>query len=437
MDTPICEFLQNYCATDAARFHMPGHKGRLTLPTAWDITEVAGADALFEADGILLRSEENAAALYGASATLYSAGGSTLSIQTMLSLACRPGDVVVAARNAHAAFYHSCELLDLRPVYVLPDYADAHGVGGSLPPSRIADALTSHPEAKAVYLTSPDYMGHLADIERTAAVCQEAHLPLLVDNAHGAHLRFLPQDQHPITLGAAACCDSAHKTLPVLTGGGYLHLSPRYCRDEAKAAMARFGSTSPSYLILASLDQCNAYLAGEAKSDFAQLAKVHQRLSAVAQKAGWQPDLRTDPTKLTLDPSGLGYTGMEAAAYLRRQGIELEYAGPDRLVLLMTPCNREEDFDRLAAALASIPPREPIASVPFQPPAPVCRLSPREAAFAPAETVAVDDAGGRICAETKITCPPGVPLVAAGEEITTALQKVLKNCSIQTLKVVK
>lgn len=443
METPVYDFLRQYTESGTVRLHMPGHKGKLPHEalreiSQYDITEIAGADSLFEADGILAQSEENAAALYQTGATCFLAGGSTLGIQTMLACACSPGDTVLAVRNAHKAFINTCTLLDLRVRWILPVCRDSFGVSGTVTPEQVEAAL-SEGGARAVYVTSPDYMGYMSDVKAIAAVCKRYGVPLLVDNAHGAHLKFGAEDRHPISLGASMCCDSAHKTLPALTGGAYLHIAKDIpiSKETAKEKAALFGSTSPSYLILLSLDLCNAYLAEHGKEDFAKLAETADILRRAAQAAGFavQKGL-CDDTKLTLDGADHGLSGAELAEHFRQMGIECEYAGERHVVFMLSPQNTAEDISRLKEALLCAP----YGSRSFVTPdfaLPVCAMTPREAAFAPNERIRIEKACGRIAVQTRITCPPGVPIVTAGERIDKFVLNFLKNSGISFINVVK
>jgi len=267
MDTPVCDFVAAYEKSGAARLHMPGHKGKGPLGCEGrDITEIAGADSLYEAGGVIAASESNAAALFGASATFYSAGGSSQCVGAMLCLALQKSKsrVVLAARNAHKSFLHAAALLDADVRWLWPQPYSL--LRCPVTPDMLEAALAALPEAPAaVYVTSPDYLGNVQPVSQLAEVCHARGVPLLVDNAHGAYLHFLPKPAHPLDEGADLCCDSAHKTLPVLTGGAYLHLGHGILsaeEGEVRAALSLFGSTSPSYLILQSLDACNRSLAG-------------------------------------------------------------------------------------------------------------------------------------------------------------------------------
>ena len=315
MTTPICDFVRRYAAAGGTRLHMPGHKGRDVLGCeTLDITEIAGADRLYPAEGIIRESEENAASLFGSARTLYSTEGSSLCIRAMLYLvllhARQAGrkPVILAARNAHKTLMTAAALLDLDIRWLYAREGDL--LTCPIDPGDLDRAL-AETEPAAFYLTSPDYIGHLQDIAALAAVCHARGVPLLADNAHGAYLRFMEQDLHPMTLGADLCCDSAHKTLPCLTGGAYLHVgraAPPLFAREAEGALALFASTSPSYLILASLDAVNGLLGGELPGQLRRCAVRTGELKARLAAAGW---LMTgeEPMKITLCPKPRGYTG--------------------------------------------------------------------------------------------------------------------------------
>lgn len=424
MTTPLADFLRAYAASGTARLHMPGHKGRGPLGCeAWDLTEISGADSLYEAAGVIARSEENAAALFGSAATFYSTEGSTQCVKAMLFLALqnRPAGtppVIAAARNVHKSFVHAAALLDFEPLWLWPEEGTSSLCACPVAAEGLDRALSAldAPPA-AVYITSPDYLGNMADIPALAEVCRRYKTPLLADNAHGAYLRFLSPSRHPLDLGADLACDSAHKTLPVLTGGAYLHISktaPAAFRENARAALALFGSTSPSYLTLASLDLCSRYLS---ENYPARLAEAVRRLAALGKTLsanGWQVE-PSDPLRLTLRaPSGL--TGLDLADRLRRGGAECEYADRDFLVLMTTPENTPEDLARVSAALGeNRAPAAPAVSLPLAKGERV--LSIREALFAPQESVPAEESLGRVCGAPTVGCPPAVPIAVSGERI--------------------
>jgi len=442
MDTPIADFVRSYAVSGTSRLHMPGHKGTGPLGCeTFDITEVHGADTLYEADGIIAQSEANATALFGSGRTVFSTEGSSQCIRAMLYLAltCRPKGAkptVVAARNVHKAFVYAAALLDLDVVWLFPE-EDARSLCScritSETLARTLEELDAPP--CAVYLTSPDYLGGQADIAALAEICHRHGTILAVDNAHGAYLHFLAQPAHPLDLGADICCDSAHKTLPVLTGGAYLHVSkraPQAMVSGMKAAMALFGSTSPSYLIMASLDLCNRYLAEDFPGELATCAEKLDVLRRQLAESGWQVE-QTDPLRLTLN-SPEDTTGFALADRLRSRGVECEYADPEYLVLMATPCNKQEDFDLIAAVLG-------VNTAPTvnRAPLPVAigeqAVSIREALFRPHETIPASEGLGRICASPTVSCPPAIPIAVSGEVIGPDAMALFAHYGVETLDV--
>jgi len=424
MDTPICDFLREYAQSNTCRLHMPGHKGSAYLGIEHlDITEIKGADSLYEAEGIIAKSEANASKLFGCR-TLYSTEGSSQCIRAMLYLISlyakqrgrRP--LIAAGRNAHKAFLTAAALLDADICWLYPQNSVSY-LSCDLTAAELEAYLQSAKERPvAVYLTSPDYLGIISDIRAVAEVCHRYGVLLAVDNAHGAYLKFLPESLHPMDLGADLCCDSAHKTLPVLTGGAYLHLSAGMdaaVGEQAKNALMLFGSTSPSYLILASLDAANQFLANYPE----QLGKQIPKLEALKARLSQQGYVLygSEALKLTIQAKPYGYTGNLLAELLRQMKIEPEFADQDYLVLMLSAETGEEDLARLEQALCRIPPRTPVADEcpAFVPGEQVMTI--REAALACSELLPVEQCLGRILAVPTVGCPPAVPILVCGERI--------------------
>ena len=466
--TPIVDFVRRYAQSGTSRLHMPGHKGQSLLGfEPWDITEIKGADELYGADGIIAQSEANATRLFGTVHTYYSTEGSSQCIRAMLCLALQAAPaagqrpVLLAARNAHKALLYAAALLDFDIQWLWPAPQDA-GALCSCPVSaaKLTGALQGLAQQGkrpfGVYITSPDYLGGVQDIAALAEVCRDFDVPLLVDNAHGAYLRFLPQGgQHPIALGAAMCCDSGHKTLPVVTGGAYLHLGKNApIQDEAavRNALALFGSTSPSYLILQSLDKCNQVLSEGYPMRLLQccgyLTRLRRELNEAAEARHCPGPLALDgePLKVTLDAAVLGMTGTELADALRRAAIECEYADPRYLVLMFTPENPPRDGKRLLSAMRGI-----IAALPDELPQPEAlqgefaaleqqlhtRCSIRQAVFAPQERLPVAQAEGRVCAMPTVSCPPAIPIAVSGEVITPAAVRLMQRYHVTEVSVLR
>ena len=444
MNTPIADFVRRYAASGISRLHMPGHKGRSFLGCEpLDITEIAGADALYEADGIIAESERNASVLFGSARTVYSTEGSSQCIRAMLRL-CLSGrvsgdgrPVIVAARNVHKAFITACALLDVDVCWLWPEGERASLCACPVSAQTLActlDALSAPPAA--VYITSPDYLGNEAELAALSAVCHARGIPLAVDNAHGAYLHFLSPSRHPLDLGADLCCDSAHKTLPVLTGGAYLHIArcaPAYMAENAKQAMALFGSTSPSYLTLASLDLCNATLAEDYAARLEQTVGRLARLRRELSSLGWQT-LPSDPLKVTIDTASGGLTGAQLAERLRAGGVECEYADERCLVLMVTPENAESDLARISSACGQS--NRPTVCLPFPTVRAPRACSIREAMLAPQELVPAARSIGRICGAPTVACPPAIPVAVSGEFITEEAVEVFARCGVTSVSVV-
>ena len=424
MDTPICDFVREYAQSNTCRLHMPGHKGAALLGMEHlDITEIQGADSLYEAEGIIAKSEENASALFGCR-TVYSTEGSSQCIRAMLYLlslyAKQQGRKprIAAGRNAHKAFLTAAALLDVEVGWLYPQKPVSY-LSCDLTPEELEEYLQNLQEKPvAVYLTSPDYLGTVADIRGIAEVCHRYGVLLAVDNAHGAYLKFLPESLHPMDLGADICCDSAHKTLPVLTGGAYLHLSAGMdtaVGQQVKNALMLFGSTSPSYLILQSLDGANQQLEHYPERLRTQIPKLDALKERLCRQ-GYSL-YGSEPLKLTIQAKPYGYTADRLAELLRQQKLEPEFADPDYLVLMVSAETSEETVAHLEQALLQIPPQPPIAeeSPAFAPAEQV--MSIREAALACWETIPAEQSLGRILAVPTVGCPPAVPILVCGERI--------------------
>lgn len=487
MDTPIVDFVKKYCESGTVRLHMPGHKGRGELGVeGLDITEIHGADALYEASGIIKQSEANATALFGTQRTLYSTEGSSQCIRAMLYLAVqgysgKGKPVILAARNVHKSFIYASALLDIKVSWLYS--TDSTSICSCIiTPEALEKKLSSMKTMPAaVYVTSPDYLGGMSDIRALAEVCHRHHVYLLVDNAHGAYTHFLKKSLHPMDLGADMCCDSAHKTLPVLTGGAYLHIgkkAPETFAANAKSAMALFGSTSPSYLILQSLDLCNKAIADAdtphvttesceenalhvdsescttasscvatescttasscvaTESYTKKLADLIQRIDVVKKElktAGYEV-MTSDPLKLVLWvkngiklSEALSKSDASEKDHPANIAIECEYADDDYIVFMFTPSNTEADIRCLSEALLKywdemILSEQEKAFFYTRTGLMTVKnrqaVSIRKAFFAPHETVPVEKAAGRICASPLVACPPAIPIVISGERIS-------------------
>ncbi len=444
MNAPLYEFILKYSSENIARFHVPGHKGRWSETECCDITEIKGADVLYHENGILEESQKNAAYLFGTRKTLYSAEGSSLCIRAMLALVKMYAEkigkkpTVAAGRNAHKVFMTASALLGIEV-----DWLASESVSPLVSCKISSEGLAAYLEncsalPVAVYITSPDYLGNMADIKGLSEVCHRYSVLLIVDNAHGAYLNFLPENMHPIFLGADMCCDSAHKTLPVLTGGAYLHISkeaPLYLAENAKKSLALFASTSPSYLILSSLDEVNLYLDRRIEEDIAELLEIINKCKGIFEACG-RHFIGDEPLKITFPTKEFGYHGDEVADILRENQIECEYSDPDFVVCMISPFNSEDEIYKLFGVILCLPEKSEIKEA-----MPILRslerkMSVKDALFAPSKNTDIASAKGKILADACVTCPPAVPVAICGEVLDDAAVECFKYYGIESVNIV-
>lgn len=441
MKTPIVSFLKSYQEKSPVRMHMPGHKGAGILGfEGMDLTEIYGADELFAAEGIIKESEQNASNLFGCP-TYYSTQGSTLCIQTMCTILCQDAKSkgkkpkILAGRNAHRSFIHAAALLDfeIEWLYGNSDYLSCKIHAEDLEKAIIESLPT------AVYLTNPDYLGNLLDIKSLAGVCKKHNVLLAIDNAHGAYLRFLKDSLYPIDLGADLCCDSAHKTLPVLTGGAYLHLSDslnQVWKNDVKHFMEYFSSTSPSYLIMASLDAANEVLDTTFKKSLFECIQRVDGLKNTLVQHGYTI-LSGEPMKITISTKEFGYTGNEIANLLMECDIYPEFYDSDYIVLMPSPYNTKDDLKRLETCLCGIEGKPILVNKPPKLEQSKKAMNVRQALFSSSITLDVSKSLGQVCSSVTVSCPPAILPVIPGEVISESSIEVMKYYGIETIRVVK
>ena len=459
MTTPIFDFVKSYADKNPVRAHMPGHKGRGIFDAyKYDITEIDGADYLSEACGIIGESEKNASLLFGCD-TFYSTEGSSLCIRAMLFMIKKKAECekriprILAGRNAHASFVNACALLEIDVDWIMPLKSESYE-SCTITAEDVENCLSGK---DALYITSPDYLGNVSDIAGLAEICHRHGILLIVDNAHGAYLKFLDRSLFPIDLGADMCCSSAHKTLPVLTGGAYLHINGNadsFFEKNARQALSIFASSSPSYLILQSLDLCNDFLENEAikKKAFIKTAERVSRLKNSLKESGFTL-VGDEPLKLTIKFSNnRDILGIDCypADILKDEGIYVEYHDSNHLVMMFSPLNTEEEYERIESAFKKLSGEKystesdtnlnidrerdqdknqgnslennnrermlkPVQSMDF-----------KSAMLAASEYVEAKDSIGRIMARPVLSCPPCVPIYMYGEVIG---EDILKYCT--------
>lgn len=439
MKTPVFEALKNLMEENSVSFHMPGHKGRNALIN-WseyipyiDTTETEGMDNLLEPRGIIKESQEYAAKVFGAKATYYGVNGSTGSNYIALAAITKPGDKVLLQRNCHKSIHNAMILNRLNPVYLYPNYNENYNVLTGLVPEEIEEILDGEPDIKAVLLTYPNYYGVCYDLKKIADIVHKRNKILMVDEAHGPHMGF--SDKLPMSAleaGADIVIHSTHKTLPSFTQTSLLHVnSDRVDLNKLRDRYQLYTSTSPSYIFTLSNEAACAYMdseEGKRKLDWniEKCKEVIQRLNDIPRVEVFTGDptdktiIDKDVTKILISIDGI--SGSQIKKRLKTEyNIRLEMADYYYALIFCTLMNEEEDYEKLVAAiedLASKAGHEQIDYVNVKMPDPKIVITPADAYFGKKEQVLLKDAIGRLAAAPIIPYPPGIPLIAPGEEFT-------------------
>lgn len=412
-EMPIRQMLEAYDKKNMDRWHMPGHKGLIgSMPGSWDVTEVEGSDNLHHPCEGIARAQQLLAETVGSAHSHLLVGGSTAGIHAMLALL-SPGNGVIISRWVHKAATNAMQLYGLIPHWVQPAWNEEEQIAEDVP-ERILEAIAAHPEAKAVFVTSPDYFGRCLELREISRAAHERGMLLFVDSAHGAHFPFSEQ-LPPSPAGLAdAWVTSAHKTLPSLTQSAWLHAGESVEETRLLRCLAWVQSSSPSYWLMASLDQARV-LAQQA--DWKMLiARCHAFRERIARITGLKMLPNDDPSRLVVDVSGCGLSGIRAEQLLRDSGIEMEMSDSRRIVAIATPWDTPEKFDRLADALAALPRGQEGFAVPPLP-LPGEIVLPLSCARGSRRTVALAEAQGCVAADAAGAYPPGIALWQPGERI--------------------
>ena len=434
---PIYDMLT--AASGRGSFHMPGHKGRAPFDQrdlyALDTTELPLTDDLYTPENGILRAEKLYAQAAGAAETLFLHNGSTSGIHVMLQLWAGEGDTVILPRNAHMSAVNGCVLGGLKARWI-PVTQEKDGYC-HIREEDVLAALRRYPEAKTLLLTRPDFYGCCLKMER---IIREAHalgVRVVVDEAHGAHLPWIAGVKSAGALGADAWVQSVHKTLPGLTGSAVLHLKDGAFRSRAMRILRREQTSSPSFVMLMSIDDGRAYMEEKGREELARVAERAGEIRILLPELGYQDahalwrelGLEFDPARLVIAaPQG----GAALAEKLQAKGIDAEMHDHHRVVLILSAMDTDEDFDRLAAALKDIPAdAAQTAALPYPPALPERVLEVRQAVMGPCEDVPLERAEGRIAAAPAGLYPPGIPLVCPGEVVSADIVRLLENAGSQ------
>lgn len=482
---PLLEALQELAHRQHAPFYAPGHKRGRGIPQPLadllgktvfqaDLPELPELDNLFAPEGAIREAQQLAAQAFGAAQTWFLVNGSTGGIIASILATCAAGEKIILPRNVHRSAISGLVLSGAVPVFVSPEYDPAWDLANSITPAGVAEALDRHPDAKAVMVVYPTYHGVCGDVAAIAELAHRHGIPLLADEAHGPHFAFHPDLPSPaLAAGADLAVQSAHKVLSAMTQASMLHVQgDRIDRQRLSQALQLVQSTSPSYLLLASLDAARQQMATQGEQLLAQALRLAEgarnRLAQIPGLSVLQPPspeavtpgfAALDRTRLTVSVAGLGLSGYEADEILHRQlGVTAELPCLRQLTFIVSAGNTPADIEQLVRGFTTLAEKEKrleaglsCAGVPVLPSSPnPPALTPREAFFAETETLPGERACHRISAEIVCPYPPGVPVLMPGEIITRAalycLQRVLSSggtvtgCgdpSLQTLKVVR
>ena len=474
--TPLIDALKACTTRPHSPFYTPGHKGGIGISPILtnllgkdvfraDLTELAELDNLFTPQSVILAAQELAAEAFGAEKTWFLVNGSTCGIEAAILATCRTGDKIILPRNVHSSVISGLILSGAIPIFIYPAYNSDLDIAHSITPKSVKTALAKHPDAKAVLIVYPSYNGVCGDLPAIANITHQYNIPLIVDEAHGAHFHFHPDlPTSALTAGADLTVQSIHKTLGAMTQASMLHIQGnRIDIDRVNKALQLVQSTSPSFILLASLDAARQQMAIDGKkllSQTLELAnKARNEINQIPGLSILQSSdfLKLDQTRLTVNVSQLGITGFTAEDLINEMGVTPEFSSLENLIFIITIGNTESDIQHLIQALFNLTQVKPLISE-CQP----CKnrnndmiahfmcISPREAFFADSETLPIEKTPERICAEIICPYPPGIPVLMPGELITkTALeylqeiQKIggfITGCAdetLQTIKVVK
>lgn len=455
--TPLLDAVAAYGQQEPAYFKIPAHRFERGVSPRWrrwtgdgifrfDLTEAEGLDDLHCAEGVIRQAQDLAADLYGARRTYFLVNGTTCGNEAMILATCREGEKILVPRNAHKSVLMGLILSGARPIYLAPPRQEESGLYGGITPGQVEESFRQHPDCRCVFLVSPTYYGVLSDVRGIARVCHDHGALLLVDEAHGAHLYFSPDlPAGAIREGADLCAQSTHKVAGSLTQSSMLHVgSDRVDLGRLEACLHMVQSTSPSYLLMVSLDAARYELASNGSRMMERaLGMARMAREAICRIPGihcWGEELlgetifALDPTRLVITARQLGLSGYQLADLLYEDyQVGMELADDSQVVAVVTWANREEEMERMISALADISRRyqnasgqSPALRKPL-PPLPEYVCSPRKAFYAEKKSVPWKDAVGKIAGESLTPYPPGIPLVYPGERISPQIWEYMEE----------
>lgn len=463
--TPLLDAIVEYTKEAPAYFKIPGHRYERGISPRWrqytgdgifrfDLTEAEGLDDLHCPEGVIREAQELTAEVFGACASYFLVNGTTCGNEAMILTCAGEGDKIMIPRNAHKSVLMGLTMSGAVPVYLMPEYDEATGLGGSITPEAVERGFWEHPDCRGVFLVSPTYYGVCSDIKAIAEICHRHHALLMVDEAHGGHLYFHDETKGTGNLppgailgGADLCAQSMHKVTGSLTQSSLLHVgSDRVDRGRLEANLHMVQSTSPSYLLMTSLDAARyelalhgpqmlgqaLRLAEDARERICRIPGISCYGREILSEKIWDLDL----TRLVISAAALGISGYGLADRLYEDyKVGVELSDERNVVAIVTYANEQEELDQLVEALCDISrkaggekktgyPGDPLG-LPALPEA-VC--TPRQAYFAKKISVPWEEAAGKIAGESFIPYPPGIPLIYPGERISREIWQYMDGC---------
>ncbi|MFM7363401.1 MAG: aminotransferase class I/II-fold pyridoxal phosphate-dependent enzyme [Cuspidothrix sp.] len=479
--TPLIDALKACTKRPHAPFYTPGHKRGVGISPILidligkdvfraDLTELAELDNLFTPQNVILAAQELAAEAFGAEKTWFLVNGSTCGIEAAILATCRMGDKIILPRNVHSSVISGLILSGAIPIFINPEYNEDLDIPYSITPQALKAALTKHPDTKAVLMVYPTYDGICGDLKSIAQITHQYNIPLIVDEAHGAHFHFHPElPTSALSLGADLTVQSIHKTLGAMTQASMLHIQGTIIDiDRVNKALQLVQSTSPSFILLASLDAARQQMALQGKMLMSKTLKLAKEAKTkinqipglstlIRQKEKSRVFIDLDETRLTVNVNKLGFTGFEAEEILDDKfNVTPEFSSWQNLTFIISLGNTKSDILQLIKSLNNLS-----YITPIKPHKLGCKykkneinniiyISPREAFFADSEILAFEKTQNRICAEIICPYPPGIPVLMPGEVITKSALEYLQeiqnmggfitgcaDSNLRTLKVVK
>ena len=465
MNSNLYAKLQAYGRSDFYGFHMPGHKRQMLYPFedpfGIDITEIDGFDNLHHAEGILKEAQERAAMLYGSSETHFLVNGSTAGLLSAIAGCTTRGGKIIMARNCHKAVYHAAFLNDLEVIYWMPRMDPVNGVNCGLPVDNLKKLLKENPDTQAIVMTSPTYDGVVSNVDKVVEIVHKCGIPLIVDEAHGAHFGFDPRfPKNSVGKGADVVIHSLHKTLPSMTQTALIHLNGSLAdREKIRRYLSIYQTSSPSYVLMSSIDSCIGLLARRKEELFDafyhKLSVVRDQLSHMQklhlfskEDAVRRGGADLDPSKLLITTAGANVNGKELSSLLRdRYHLEMEMETSGYVLALTSIADTKEGFQRLTSALMEID-RQCVADGKYRDYAEAADTADEDAEMANEtamtiwkadqyrkKSVLLEDSAGSVSGEFVYQYPPVIPLIAPGEIISNKAVELICRAKEQGINV--